>query len=408
MEGALFVAALVNQLLFFSVLSIIGQQYSGVNDSLSYVLFCIVTGVLSLLYIIKSTLPLRCLSFSRGVLLFSFLPLVISIIFFIEQPSSDLAETYFTYYLLWGLTATYIGIFVARMELIALIAKWFEVIMIFFTISVILSIVLPFYKSVKFISLSGATYQTASYISAFAYTLNLFYILFGTEYKLFKFHYSNIYRIFAFCLLPIQVLGVFITGGRGGFVLVFVATILMLLTNRRNQKFSLQKRVGIIALLLITSLLIIPRLNQKALFASGFQRIFSYVTPEGIDMSQTSNRDTFYSNAIELIYEKPLFGYGLFKNFDNGFYPHNLFLEILLNGGVLYMILIVIIGGLFIRKFILVIKNDALNFVMLPLFLYPIIMLMFSGTYLTTSLFWFGISYVFCYKLKNRVDDVEQ
>nr|WP_240701406.1 O-antigen ligase family protein [Vibrio kanaloae] len=64
-------------------------------------------------------------------------------------------------------------------------------------------------------------------------------------------------------------------------------------------------------------------------------------------MDNLSNepRVIVYSNAIDLIKDSPLFGYGTGSAGDyfHGTYPHNIFLDVLINGGVILLIAFILI-----------------------------------------------------------------
>ena len=148
----------------------------------------------------------------------------------------------------------------------------------------------------------------------------------------------------------------------------------------------------------------IKNLIDIPIFKSSLERVFSYLTPNGIDMSQTSGRDHVYRDAIELIKQSPIIGYGIFGFFKvYGSYPHNFFLEILLQGGILLLFAILIIIISLIKKIIYMIKYNEELRIILIIFLYPIVMLMFSGTYTSDSIFWFSISFIFSYRFQNKI-----
>jgi len=406
MKNVILVSTLISGLLFFSVLSIFGIEYQGINESPSFAIFCIALAALSILVILIDFFPLKKFSLNGSTIIFLLLPVFISLFFFAEQTSSELALTQFRNYLVFSLSSTYIGIYVARRRWLAHIAKWFEIVMIIFSVSIMVSLIVPFFNNEEFSSFAGSSYQTASYISAFAYSLNLFFLLFGNRYELFKFHYFKIYKILMYILLPVQITGVLVSTGRGGFVVVFVSTIVFLWLKGKDQKEGIKNVLMIILFLTLSGLIFLPRLIHNELFLSSSGRVFSYISGSGIDMSQTSGRERVFSNAIKLIKDRPFTGYGMFGYYDFiDDYPHNIFLEVLLNGGILYLLFTLLIGFLFFKKLKLLIKQEPENLFVLAIFIYPITELMFTGTYISTSLFWFVISYVFCYSVQiNEVN----
>src|SRR5690606_30091320 len=96
------------------------------------------------------------------------------------------------------------------------------------------------------------------------------------------------------------------------------------------------------SIFIITLLVIFwPKLMEYPEFEKSFSRVFSYISSEGIEWDSTSGRNDLYEKAIEYISKSPIIGYGVFGMFSEfGFYPHNLILEVLLQGGLVYLILI--------------------------------------------------------------------
>ena len=82
-------------------------------------------------------------------------------------------------------------------------------------------------------------------------------------------------------------------------------------------------------------------------------------------------------------------------------YPHNIFLEFLLQGGVIYLTFWIILFAKLFKKFKQLLRKDDTNFFLIPISVFPFIQLLASGTYLESGLFWFTIAYVFNYKTIN-------
>jgi O-antigen ligase len=81
-------------------------------------------------------------------------------------------------------------------------------------------------------------------------------------------------------------------------------------------------------------------------------------------------------------------------------YPHNLILEILLSGGLIYLGITVFFVAIFVKKILFfAIKNDVL---FIYIILYPIIQLMFSGTYLVTTEFWIIVTYSIIHFFRSK------
>jgi O-antigen ligase len=92
-----------------------------------------------------------------------------------------------------------------------------------------------------------------------------------------------------------------------------------------------------------------------------------------------------------------LFGYGPF-----GFvelmapyvYPHNLFLELLLAGGVVGLAAAVVVAVRLAQRYFALKRRDAAYGGLGVLMTYQLVMLMFSGTYLAAPTLWFAVGVI--------------
>jgi O-antigen ligase len=402
LRGLIFVITLIYSLLFFSILAILEKEYTGESGDLSFIIFNILFVALSFIFVFGERLFIKTEPLRRINLLFYLLPLITCIIYLIESPTHENAYRYFTVYIGFSFPSIYIGTYVATNKALKSMAKWWDLVLII----ICLALILTFPKIVfsREVMLGGGLeYQGISYLAAFAYSLSLFSILFGDSYPRFRLCKSKIFIAVTYLLMLFQIICVFVTGGRGGFVLVFMASLMLLyLKFKKSIKYA---KVILVAITIVLSLILFSNILPQevdALMQRGTGRIFSYITFEGIDFSETSGRDIYYAKAIKLIEERPMLGYGIFKYVDTSDdYPHNIFLEILLQGGILYLLLWIILLVILLLKFKRILKVDDINLLLIPIALYPFTELLFSGSYLMTPLFWFIIAYVFSFKIQK-------
>ncbi len=396
--------------LFFAIASSIGYTYKGLQESKVYVIYCVMVAMLnlglSLRYIIfiNPKLNFKELSF----LLFPFFVFLLFLMTGLKDNTlNPLAKTFFGYFLLWSVPAIYAAIYTNKLNLFNSMTKWFEVIMLILSLSIIFSSIVPFIKGTGFVTAGGATYQTASYLSAFAYGLNLYFLIFGDNHIRFNFTKRKAYYFLCIVLLFIQLLGIFLSGGRGGIVLAVVYTVFISLSILKTKKLNkiIKLLIGFVFMSFMVQILL-PILQQNAIFAGGFGRIFEFLSSDfKINWEGTSNRDIVYSTAWNLIKQKPILGYGLYGFWDVSGYPHNIVLEILLNGGIIYLMISLFLLLNYTSKLVKLIRFDAQKRLLVIVFLYPLTLLMFSGTYMTESSFWFSLTFVFSYsnvKFKNN------
>ena len=131
-------------------------------------------------------------------------------------------------------------------------------------------------------------------------------------------------------------------------------------------------------------------------------RVFSYISGSGIDISETSGRDEIWQFCIPFVYNRPLFGYGIFSytTYLGPLYPHNFLLEVLIQGGIFYFILWLFVLIVFFIKLRAILIRDKNNILLLTTIVTSFSFLSFSGTYLQNGLFWFSLMVVLFFKFK--------
>ena len=80
-------------------------------------------------------------------------------------------------------------------------------------------------------------------------------------------------------------------------------------------------------------------------------------------------------------------------------YPHNIFLELFLQGGILFLVLGVILLIMFVVKLTKIVRTDQRMIMIVPLAIYPFTELMYTGSYMENGRFWFCMMFVFNYQL---------
>ena len=408
MRELFFTVSLNISLLFFAIYAILGKSFNIDTDSFIYIITSVSFAIISILIVIidqfKSPKPFIV----RKINLFFYsLPLIFCFFYLIENPTSENGFRYFSIYLTFSLPAIFIGLNIAINNLLPKMIKWWELIMLILSLALFLSI--PNILITNVISIGGGLdYQRISYLAAFAYCLNLYLILYGSNHNRFIFCYSKTYKVLSILLLILQTAIVFISGGRGGFILLLISTFVLIYL---KLKVGFNYKLFIKGLLLATLFMFLffrsapPELLE--VIEKGNKRLFAYFTPYGINFSETSGRDIYYAKAVEVVKDRPINGYGIFGYVDRtGDYPHNLILEILLQGGIFLLFIWIVIFTKFYKKVKYLISTDSTNMIIIPLFIYPLVELLFSGSYLLSPLYWFVLSYVFSYNLQAKKYDL--
>lgn len=392
--------------IFFSVSRLFSYQYGGRESSPVYLIYNVVLFILSVLIFLYNSFIKKCKYEGRHICILS-IPLCISFFYLCSALFGSLgpvATEKFQFFLLWSVPSIYAGIYFSEGDRIKYLSCLLEVLMIIFTAAILLTTVETLNNGGT-VSLGGASYQTASYIAAFAYGINLYYLFYGKEHKRFGFATSRIYKVLSIAMIFVQIVGVFTSGGRGGLILILVYTIYLCgsLFSKHNLRQGI-RYITIVAVIITVLALIIPRLFQFDIFKFSFNRVFSYISSGGIDWEETSGRGEVYKRALEFIYRSPLIGYGIFGFWRvNGSYPHNIFLELLLNGGIIYLCYGLIFLTIMAKRYFWLVKSEPRLRIFGIIALYPLTMLQFSGTYLNEPLFWLSISAIFAFKVDEKI-----
>ena len=398
---AIFSVYLFWGMLFFSICSIIGIRY-GVDDTPPFYS----VGVIVLVGFSIIALGRSIFSVIRENFLFTAIfPLFITLCFLYDSSYSQSSLIqFYVYYVAFCIPASYIGSYLAHHGGIAQFGKWLDIVMIICSLGVIRALPSIIYDSV--ITIGGASYQRLAYMSGFAFCINICGIFIGDRYKRFSFMQSPFGKVTSLVLLLVQLIGCFYSGGRGGFVYLVITSVFLFIYSRRSR--------NILVIIVFLLLLFILSTQFKGtifydVIGVRMERTFNFITEGGaID---TQNRNDIWNNSLSLISNNDsIFGYGLFEYYSlmrrtiDQPYAHNLFLELLLQGGILYFVFWVFILFHFVKRIVHILKKSSAQALIIPIAFYTFIELMFSNTYLRAGLMWFSLSYIFSYYklLKNR------
>lgn len=205
-------------------------------------------------------------------------------------------------------------------------------------------------------------------------------------------------------ILAINVFVIISYGSRGQILSIAVFIILNLIFNENSlsvKKLLLILFCMTIGLVLYFNLETILQLAIRLLDSKGIQsRSLGYF----LEKSHYTGREVAWNSAIQRIKEKPFLGWtvGVDTSLD-GFYPHQLFLELLLHFGVIVgSVASVYIIILALKNIIIYCEHDKLT---LLLFCYGFIPLMLTSEYLVWPSFWAFLG--ICIGRKKRINRLE-
>lgn len=235
-------------------------------------------------------------------------------------------------------------------------------------------------------------YQSISYYSIFAFGFNMYLIVQCSN------SYTRYRRYILIALAILQVIIAIMAGGRGAFVLGCVFTLYFALKHITFSKLISYILIGLAVLLTINAIL-----SDNEIFKMGFERIFNFFgNTEAIG---TDNRWIRWNLAWNAFTKSPVFGHGLGSVFyEVGFYSHNIFTDMLCEGGVVLFLIFIFVLMKFIRASQILITEDYRNEIIVIVFLCSFVMNSFSGYYLSDTGIWLSLTYVLCKNsLNNRL-----
>ncbi len=389
LRGFIFALTILETPAFFAIYAITGRTYAGSESSSAYVIYMIaMLGLQAFFLVGKRRIRRTEFRWLLVPLLFVGLAWLFSFIHGKQINTSIIRNA-----LLWQYTGILLAININSYDLEGETKNALVILMLIITLGAVFSVLLPFVRgrSIYYIagySLTGNSFQTQSYYIALSAGINLFF--FSSASK------NNAVKISSYILLGVQLLCSILYAGRGGMLLALAYVVVFYFISMRrsgNRKNRLVMIVVYIAIFIILFLALGHIVDSSPVLKQRFERIFSYIGEGGIDLSQTSNRDILYSKALGYIGQSPLFGYGIlgYEYLDGlNRYPHNIALELLIEGGIIYLLLwlfIVISGYRKMKR----IRNTNLYELYLIAFMFSIVKLMFSSSYSYEMLFWFSI-----------------
>lgn len=286
--------------------------------------------------------------------------------------------------------------------------KWFELLLPLFAISFIFLI-----RNMMFVKLEGEVNsydQSASYYAAFLFIIDIYILRYKNYCQSFAFLDHKWFLFFKIFMLPYLLVVCFFAGGRGAVVLIIISLIFQANLLKKLPVHYYGKGCLIVIVLSIVVYFGIGKLSIDYfdLLEHNYERISALVEGGHIDTSASSGRDNIWKDAIDTWASSPLIGYGLFSYLDF-FYirPHNIFLEVMLQGGlVLLSILCYILLRTFI-KYRKLLRTDHNQVFLMPFLLFTFVELSLSGSYWFEPFFWFVLVYIYNYSFKKQVNVIK-
>lgn len=240
----------------------------------------------------------------------------------------------------------------------------------------------------------STNYTIPEYDMVFSYQIMIpIIILF---YKIY-----NKFNIIDFILIIFGVSSIVIIGSRGPILsIILFSTIFIfidLIRNRKKFKSVYMYFLGLIAVF-FSFVYFEQILYQVNMFLIKFgisSRTMILLSGGNADFS--TGRSYIYKLVIQKILEKPVLGYGLAGDriFLYGSYPHNIFLEVLVQFGIIFGSSILTIFIFYWIKGIALNKNKEEQDLAIMFFGIGLVQLFISGSYIEASNFWLFMAICF-------------
>lgn len=380
----------------YTIFGLILRQNSFINNYHSQI-FASVMLLMLIIYFLMSSFRIR----KKEALILCFLGYIIMNIIITSRINNGISSVALDSLLDFGvkvIPAVITAFIVSKRRLLHQLIQWVDIFVLIGTVGLLF----PLYKMafdglgrVALFDTFAVDYQMISYYAFYFFALNSFMIFVGKRHLDNKSHSLLSYQVFRIVSAIIQMLASLISGGRGGFIAILTILFfwLVLFTIKRKKYIRL-----ILYFVLFVAVFIVLSRSElfTALFGQGINRVFSFVGQGGIDWSGTSGRDVIYSKVFSLISQNPVWGCGITGgSYHNVISAHNFFFEILIEGGILYLIFWDFILVVFFRKITKKINWNDEYLLILMIFFSDFIGLMFSFIYLRCTAFWFAIFFLF-------------
>ena len=395
-KNLIYFLVLHSPLVYLSLAAAMGAAYTEEEGAGPlYKVFSTAIFVLGVFPVIKMILKNRC---NKKVVPPILVALIYMLFAFIHMSFDE--NNFFLQLVFFSLPAICVALTIDKKQGLAGIMKWFDVFLPILAFSFVFLI-----RNIVLVKMTGeSSYgQNVSYFAAYCFVVDVHLLRYKELYSSFRILQNKWYSIFKLLLLPYFFAICIFGGGRGALVLLVICII---------SNFDLLKKVSIESIVKVSlfatfiSVLVVVLIGKAGeyfdILISGFDRVTILFNGGKLDASASSGRDYIWHDALNTWSLSPLYGYGLFSYLDH-FYirPHNVFLEIMLQGGLILLLLFLIILIRSFFKYRNMLKIDKTQIFLIPYILYISTLLLFSGSYWMESFFWFVLTYIYAYNFKS-------
>ena len=227
---------------------------------------------------------------------------------------------------------------------------------------------------------TGLGYQQISYYSIYAFGMTLYLMVYG--------HFGKWVKRAVIACAFLQLYMCIATGGRGALVLGVAMALYYGMKNLNSKTLFQYIILGVFAMIVMSVFFF-----GDARIEHGLNRLLGFFGDK--DAVSDDNRWERWSYAWESFKASPLFGHGIGSVFyEVGFYSHNIFMDLLCEGGLIAPLIFIIILKRFYTKITSLISIDKRYEIFVIIFLCSFVNILFSGYYLSQTAMWLSLSFI--------------
>ena len=293
---------------------------------------------------------------------------------------SGVRHLYLAHFLRWGsvcMTSVVSGMMIMRKGMIEKVGKYIP----FFTIVLTFLISKETYRGMGMLygNEFGFNYQNVTYYQVSFLILNLYYLFFyRPKYS------TRIYKLLRLLVVVCSLMNIIYiisAGGRGGFIILVVSIIYVILSFLLKGKSNIYSRIAII-------LLVALAFYSLADFFKLWDSAGLYRVTHMIEIDK-GGRELLRELAKPIIEDSFYVGHGLGSVwFTLGYPSHNVIQDLMIELGVVGTVVFSAIWVFTYRKLYIMVDSNSMN-QLLMLYSFNTIMMFFSGYWISQPAIWF-------------------
>ncbi|MFK8793960.1 O-antigen ligase family protein [Planococcus plakortidis] len=380
--------------IFFSTMSLLSLSH--ISGGLYFTLFNSLLALIIGLTFLRELFAKKIFINIKRIQLISITAiLLISILFgYAMFYPAEFVGTILNYFIAFTLPAILLGLILTKEDLLLAFSR-----MKYLNIYLSLTIGASFlnarnFESGRFLEMGGASHLTIGYTMAALFAYNIIIFLHAPQKN---------YKVFAAGLMMFNLMIIIFSGSRGALLSLILVFLLVVLSNSNKKKHFIPITVLLGALTIaINSIINTPQ------FAVAIERISNGVINSQQDQS-SQERIQLYEIAYNNFLENPIVGNGVgsfSKEMGMYYYPHNIFLEIMNDFGLIGVTAAGFIIFSLIGRSVKILNTDYRFHIIVYWFLGMLVQSMITGSYLVNSKFWITFVIIWLFtkdKIKKNV-----